>query len=209
MIFIGILQSLQDFLYEIFVWIMLVPKTLLHAILKPVQTIKYVNAEHEKKLDEQFDEYLHPAFFYIAAVIMRVAIRSPYDFARDLTESGVIKYAAQDFIIFMFYLVWLEWLNKRPLKRSTLKRPFYIQCYILGAIQFAETILLDINRSGAWINYIEYAILVLIVLYEALIFREEMKINLLKAIALAVIPLVMFFVFLFVLSFTGFGAYVY
>lgn len=209
MIFIGIIQSLQDFIFEILVWIVFLPKTLLQVVFKPGQVVKYVNEETEKTTDKQYDEYLHPAFFFLAAVIFRIAFRSPRDFAGDLTEEAILKYVVQDLIIFMFYLVWMEWLNKRPLKRSTLKRLFHIQCYILGSVQFLETLLLSLDRPGAWTNYIEVATMALIVTYESVVFREELKTSVIRSIGFAVIPLILFFVFLVVLLVTGLGKYVY
>jgi hypothetical protein len=209
MIFIGIIQSLQDFIFEILVWIVFLPKTLLQVLFKPRQAVKYVNAESEKTTEQQFDEYLHPAFFFLAAVIFRIVFRSPHDLPAALTEEAILKYVTQDLLIFMFYLAWLEWLNNRPLKRSTLKRLFHIQCYILGSVQFLETLCLSLDRSGAWTDYVEIAVIALIVIYESAVFREELKTSALKSVGLAVVPLILFFMFLAALLVTGLGRYVY
>lgn len=209
MIFIGIIQSLQDFIFEILAWIVFLPKTLLQAIFKPRQAVQYVNEETGKAPEQQYDEYLHPAFFFLAAIICRIIFRSPSDLAATLSEESILRYATQDLLIFMFYLVWLEWLNNRPLKRSTLKRLFHIQCYILGSIQFLETLLLGLDRAGAWTNYIETAVIILIVIYESVVFREELKMSVIKSVGLAVVPLILFFIFLAALLVTGLGRYVY
>jgi hypothetical protein len=171
--------------------------------------VKYVNEEMEKAPDKQYDEYLHPAFFFLVTVILRIVLHSSRDFVGAMTEEGILRNVIQDLIIFMFYLVWMEWLNKRPLKRSTLKRLFHIQCYILGSVQFLETVLLRLDHSGAWTVSIEAATIALIVTYESFVFREELKAGLFKSIWLAFVPLILFFMFLAILVVTNAGMYIY
>jgi len=209
MIFIGIIQSLQDFIFEILTWIVFLPKTLLRIIFKPTQMVKYVNEEMEKPPDKQYDEYLHPAFFFLGTAILRIALPSSRDLTEALTEEGILKTIIQDLIILIFYLVWMEWLNKRPLKRSTLKRPFHIQCYILGSVQFLEILLLRLDRSGSRTGFIEIAVITMIVSYESFAFREELKTGALKSVLFAFVPLILFFVFLAVLFATNTGKYIY
>ena len=54
--FARLLQSVEDAVYEIMVWITLLPKTLFRAATRPAWAMQYVSDEWEKKPDERFDE---------------------------------------------------------------------------------------------------------------------------------------------------------
>jgi hypothetical protein len=104
----------------------------------------------------------------------------------------------------------MEWFNQQPMKRSTLRRVFYLQCYALTPVQltlqlfiiFFQLMTIVIERSGAPdfmmnLHYVHIiitylCIAVLTFFYETLLFHTELRVSWPKALWIAVVS---FFVF--------------
>src|SRR5687768_12810181 len=127
--FVKIVQSLQDLVFEIVVWVLLLPKTFFRATFRPDLMVKYVNSEWEKDPEKQFDDYVPPVLFYLMLAVIPAALYAwAGQFATEeggpfaqLTESNLITSIITTLISLLIYLIWIEWLNKRPLRRSGLK----------------------------------------------------------------------------------------
>ena len=70
---VKLIQSLQELVFEIFVWILLLPKTLFRALTRPDLMVKYVNSELQKDPEKQFDDYLSPVLFFLLLAVIPAA----------------------------------------------------------------------------------------------------------------------------------------
>lgn len=137
-----IIQSLQDFMYELVVWILLLPKTILRAVFRPGLMVSYVNQEWEKAESDRFDEYLSPALFLLVVAVvpntlfnwMGRALVST-DLAAQLTENNLVASTMAVLTCLLVFLFWLQILSRKPVRRSMLKRLFFIQCYLVAPAQ--------------------------------------------------------------------------
>jgi hypothetical protein len=210
--FLKLIQSLEDLLFEIVVWALLIPKTLFRAIFRPAWMVKYVNKEFEKPADEQFDEYMPPGLFFLAMAVIPSALFTwvqTMDFnliesLSQLNETNLLTSALTTLISILIYLVWIKWLNKHPVKRSGLKRLFMIQCYLVTPPQFIYILL--VLFFGGMINpFVSLAGTVLLVFYESFAFQDELKVSWWKGLWYAAIPYVVFvFISILVLWYLNF-----
>ncbi len=198
---VKLIQSLQELVFEIVVWILLLPKTLFRALVRPDQMVKYVNSELGKEPEKQFDDYVPPVLFFLLLAVIPAAFYTwtgqgtseDGGLLSQLTENNVLASAITTSISLLIYLVWIEGLNKRPLRRSGLRRLFFIQCYLVTPAQLIYTLLLT---SFGSMNPIVVGLLgtVILISYEAFAFSDELKVNLIRGLGYAALPQVALFV---------------
>lgn len=187
-------QSAEDAVYEVMVWILLLPKTLFRTMVKPRQMMEYVAAEWEKKPEERFDEYLSPVLLWL---IVLVAPLTLFAVVGDPENSKVAERLPEitlySMIVPFTYIAWVEMANKEPVKRSTLKRAFYKHCYML-----TPGLLIAVVLSLVALFFAPLALLALVAIpfYEAFVFEAELGISYKKAFAHALGPQVILVVVL-------------
>lgn len=200
--FLKLIQSLQDLIFEMVVWALLIPKTIFRAIFRPAWMVTYVNQEFEKPADEQFDEYMPPGLFFLAMAVIPSALftwAQNMDFnliesLSRLNETNLLTSAFTTLISILIYLVWIKWLNKHPVKRSGLKRLFMIQCYLVTPPQLIYVLLLFFNWGKFGGLAIPLVGTALLIFYESFAFQDELKVSWWKGLWYAAIPYLVFFV---------------
>jgi hypothetical protein len=224
--FVSLLQSLEGATYEIAAWLMLIPKTLFRVIFMPHWAIDYVNQEWEKKPEDRFDEYLSPVLIWLFLIVLPSALfldQITYFvgiFRPDYTmkwQDSLVLNVAYALITPLVFVTVVEWFNKKPMKRSSLKRVFYLQCYALTPVQFVLQLfivffqLMTISMEGLGaphylmnLHYLHIAITytciaILTLFYETLLFHVEVKVSWLKAFGYALVSFVVFLLTQFVI----------
>jgi hypothetical protein len=206
-----ILQALEEVIFEVMTWIMLLPKTLIQIIFKPREIIQYVSDECEsKKLEDQFDEFLSPILFWIIVAVLPLtyALLSESDiqdggFLAIFLENKILLGAGIASLPLLTYLTWIELVNDRPIRKSALKRMFFIQCYITSPAVLIITLIVRLTTT-IWI-FQEYllAALVFVLFYETIVMKTELKVEWGKAVWRAVQPLLIIAVIIIVIAFVG------
>ena len=111
--FIKLIQSLQELVFEMVVWVLLLPKTFFRALLRPDLMVKYVNSELQKEPEKQFDDYISPVLFYLMLAVIPAALYTwmgqntalegePF---LGLTENNVLTSVLTTLISLLIYLV--------------------------------------------------------------------------------------------------------
>src|SRR5437016_3572875 len=67
-----ILQSLEELLYELALWVILLPKTFFKVLFQPQWTYTYLISEWEKEPGDRYEHYMSPIFFWVIIAV------SPY-----------------------------------------------------------------------------------------------------------------------------------
>ena len=189
-------QSIEDAVYEVMVWILLLPKTLFRSMFRPRWTIAYVNEEWEKKPEDRFDEFLSPVLLWlivavfpltVSTILQNGSIKSVQDVVGALHD-GLLSQALYALIIPFTYITWMEWMSDHPVKKSTLKRSFYIHCYALAPAQFIYAVFAILTIWYDSFILFQFLSTILLVVYEGFVFQAEMKITYRKALLFAIIP---------------------
>ena len=190
-----IIQSLQDFMYELVVWVLLLPKTILRAVFRPGKMVAYVNEEWSKDPEDRFDDYLSPALFLLVVAVVPNALFNwmgqvvvPSDIAAQLTENNLVASTLAVLTCLLVYLFWLQVLSKKPIRRSALKRLFFIQCYVVAPAQFIYVLLAlaGLNTIGA--GFVWMLNIAITTFYEAFAFSDELKTGWFKGWFYALLP---------------------
>lgn len=192
-----ILQTLEDAFFDVMAWIMLLPKTLLQVIFKPREIIQYVKDEWEKKPEDRFDEFLSPIVFWIFVAVLPLTytLLSEKEIQQDgifavFLESKIFLGAGIASLLLFIYLMWIELTNNRPLKKSSLKRMFYVQCYVTSPAILIITLVFRLTTTLQAVQQYLAASLVFLVFYETLVMKAELNVNWWKAIWNAILPLI-------------------
>jgi hypothetical protein len=189
-------QSIEDAVYEVMVWVLLLPKTFFRSMFRPRWTIEYVNEEWEKRPEDRFDEFLSPVLLWLivavfpltlSTILQNGSIKSVQDLVGALHD-GLLSQALYAMIIPFTYIAWMEWMGSRPVKKSTLKRSFYIHCYALAPAQFVYAVFAILTIWNDFFILFQFLSSILLVTYEIFVFQAELKITFGKALLYAMIP---------------------
>jgi len=189
-------QSIEDAVYEVMVWIMLLPKTFFRSMFRPRWAIAYVNEEWEKKPEDRFDEFLSPVLLWLIVAVLPLTVSTIVQngnikTVQDLTgalHDGLLSQALYAMIIPFTYIAWMEWTSRRPVRKSTLKRSFYIHCYALAPAQFVYGVFAILTIWYGFFILFQFLSTILLMMYEILVFQTELKITFGKALLYAIIP---------------------
>src|SRR5262245_59524121 len=64
-----LLKSLEGAVFEIALWVLLLPKTFLRVLRRPVWVLDYTTAELAKPEADRFDDYLSPVSFWLLVAV--------------------------------------------------------------------------------------------------------------------------------------------
>lgn len=193
-----ILQSLEEAIFEIMSWIMLLPKTLFEVIFKPRKAIAYVKSEWNKEKSEaRFDEFLSPIFFWILVAVLPLT----YTFLteKELQEGGIFAVFSENKLLLgaaiaalplLVYVTWIELINNRPIRKSALQQMFYVQCYITSPIVLLVTFVFRLTTTLGMFQWYLLLSIAILIFYETFVMQTELKGSWLKSIWNAILPLV-------------------
>lgn len=159
--FIKLIRSVEEFVYEICLWFLQVPKTFLKVIFKPKWVIPYVKEQLVKEEKKQFEEYLSPILFWVLIVVIPtfIVLKALSDgigpeneiFKEILGESLQTKILVVATLLVVSPLTFAVGIHKRQKKtisRDSLKENFYIQVYVFAPLQFFTVSLLFEVKQG-------------------------------------------------------------
>jgi hypothetical protein len=210
--FVNTLHMFEDALYEVVIWVVLLPKTLVQVLVRPGWIQPYVNSEWGKEPAERFQGYISPMLFWFLLGILPYAVWT-YKFGvqPDQTvtfvepvESNFLLTAFGLIIFPTYYAILLQRLRREPIEKNAVKRLFYIQCYVhtpiaLFSLPLAFLFLDFVSEYIANVPFVAmstnpalvlvYAGLIglWVVLVESVMIHAELKINWPRAVWLSLV----------------------
>ncbi|WP_176695978.1 permease [Phenylobacterium immobile] len=139
-----LLRSLEEILFEVISWLVFYPLTLWRILTRPLATMRYSDAELTAHSDDdtEYDAALSPPLLLLITVLLVNAVGQALHH-QSLTASshlmGLVEASPQNLMLFrglvfsLIPLVAAVTLLRRQrvkLSRSTLKPPFFAQCYL-------------------------------------------------------------------------------
>jgi hypothetical protein len=163
--FMRILQSLEEFLYEVMSWLVFYPRALWRTVRHPVAVAIYTVRQLRQDKDRQFTEMIGPPLMLILTIVVAhvIELSTPSGMARTdsalgkqlfATEQGIIVTRSIIYCLFaLFGAMGMLRRQRTPINRDTLRQPFYIHCYLLApfALGLAIATAIVTNAHGAWI----------------------------------------------------------
>lgn len=153
-----LVRSLEEFLYEAMTWLLFFPRTLWRAITRPMTLIAEADAELAEGLEQQFTNIISPPLFLMMCVLiahifevsMHLGVHklsSPL--AKDIFSSDTRLLIFRSVTFGLYPLLMARGTLKRlglAVDRTTLRRPFFLQCYLAGPLALTTSLFFDMMR---------------------------------------------------------------
>lgn len=68
-----VIEGIEKFAYEVMIWVLLIPKTLVQIIVNPSWIPEYITRELDDKTDDRFDSYISPIILILACTLVPIA----------------------------------------------------------------------------------------------------------------------------------------
>ena len=154
--FLTILRSVEELLYEVMSWLLFYPRTLFMTLTQPLKTMRYSDSEQRDKPEKQYLETLSPPMFLVLSILLAHGLEMALGFGVEQHRDGLgrlVTSSDENLLIFralmfslhplIFAWAWLK-LSGRKVDRDTLRPPFFAQCYLSGA----TSILVSLGSMG-------------------------------------------------------------
>jgi hypothetical protein len=144
--FMKLLQSLDDFLYEVVGWIVFYPITLVRSILHPVEMLRYSDRELLEPSEKQYTDSFNPPIFllitlllaYMLGKVIQPQMKLPSLLAKD---TDVLLFRGVVFSIFpVLMAVDLLRHQRKRIDRVALRPLFYGQCFIAAPFALVTSV---------------------------------------------------------------------
>jgi hypothetical protein len=139
-----IIRSIENLLYEIMTWLVFYPRTLWQTIRHPLRMSEYSELEQSDAPEEQYTDMLSPPLFLLLSILITHGLELGFGAAESPPKGAIgrILYGSEETLLLtravvfsiypLTYAVALVARSNRPLDRTTLRAPFYSQCYVAG-----------------------------------------------------------------------------
>lgn len=158
--FLKILKSFDELLFELMAWLAFYPITMGRILLRPLRMMAYSDAQNGLSEETRYDDAISPPLLLMITLVLAsgiaLAVHAP---SPSLTTPlGQLLHRSQEnqllFRCLTFALVplvaaiLLVRRRKQPLSRTTIKAPFYAQCYLAAPSALAVSIAVDAAQVG-------------------------------------------------------------
>jgi hypothetical protein len=150
--FLRIIRSLEELLYEVMTWLVFYPRTMWRIVATPGRMMRYSDAEQADAPDKQYTDTLSPPLFLMLTILighgiaLGMGIEKPEAttaMAKTLFESEQNRLIVASLLFSLFALMGATTAVARrglTLDRSTLRGPFYSQCYLTAPFALAMAV---------------------------------------------------------------------
>lgn len=128
---IQLIRLIEELVFEVMSWFIMIPKTFAKLISSPEWGPDYVMAELSRPLDQRFDDYVSPIILWLVlavlpyfAAIKPLAAFLPGDFNQQLLLVALFLAAGP-----LGFATAVVASRNETLSKSNLKAPFHVQCY--------------------------------------------------------------------------------
>jgi hypothetical protein len=151
--FLNIIRSVEQFVYEIALWIVLIPKTIYKILVHPGTIKEYVESELAKEEKKQFEDQMSPILFWLMLVVIPSYTSIRYLF-KDIPTNEITELITKKPENYLFYItstllssiltlaLLVQIVAKRKFNKESFKSSFYIQCYLQAPFVFGIIFLL-------------------------------------------------------------------
>jgi hypothetical protein len=198
--FMRMLKSFEEFLYEVASWMVFYPITLWRTIRHPGAMMRYADVELSDDASEQYTDTLSPPLFLVITLLLAHGlelgfsrIEAPWIRPSLLeSDSNLILFRAIAYSVFPLLMA-VKMLRKRgtPIDRSSLRPPFYSQCYVAAPFALGINVASLLLRIGQDMTQLAgLASLAVVMVWYATIqtrwFRADLKISTPRALTMVI-----------------------
>jgi hypothetical protein len=150
-----LLQSLEDLLYEVIVWLVFYPLTLWLSLRYPQRMMDYANTELGDVQSEQYTDTLSPPLFLMLSLAISHGIGLAFNVDVPNAHTPQLLIDSEHLLIFRVFVFSLFPLAMSlrlllglgiKLDRETLRAPFYSQCYVTAPFTMSFGLAFTLGR---------------------------------------------------------------
>ncbi|MGC4410322.1 permease [Rhizobium rosettiformans] len=150
--FMRLLKSLEELLYEILSWLVFYPLTFWRAVTQPLSMMRYADDELEDRPEDQYDDTISPPLFLLITLLLSQALSTAFPSVATSADALALTHSFSNLLIVrgvvfgMFPMVMAVTLilhKGQILTRSTLRPPFFSQCYVAAPFVFLVGLSVD------------------------------------------------------------------
>lgn len=215
-------QFAEELLYQIALWAILFPKTLLKILVTPWWIPRYIAEEIRKEARDRFDEYMSPIMFLLVGGPIPTYLISRLPKPEDSEFEGPSQVGQSFFALFgwagdyklqAYAVLWVvlgplsftlahHWSIRQRISRASMKPFFYSQCYCLapiGVLLNGNVIFGRFLWDSLWYDPLMILMTMLMLgwlLYtETCVFKADLKVSTTKAFGLTWVGILVFYLF--------------
>lgn len=197
--FSAVVKQIEQFIFELLMWVIFYPYTLLRVVFRPTRMLNYVSRELAADPDTAFGSAIRPPLFlFLCIAIGSLIAPIAAEQARALEESGagrlltaswtnLLAFRTLGFSVFALTgALIFDLITPGEVTRNSLTLPFYQQCYICGpfTLGFSPALVrLDTGREELLLVLLALELWLLFV--QTLFFRRLVETGWLKSFFLA------------------------
>lgn len=155
--FVKIFQSIEEVIYELALWLVLIPKTLYKILKSPLWIYDYIEGELNKDISKRFSHYLSPVLFFVIIAVIPALYLKPriifttvwvaiQNMSGEEFEDKLFARAVTMFLSPVFMSILLHICYKKEISRDSFKLVFYCNCYIFSVRLLAWLISDHLNK---------------------------------------------------------------
>lgn len=150
--FMRLLKSLEELLYELVSWLVFYPMTFWRAVTRPLSMMRYADDELEDRPEDQYDDTISPPLFLLITLLLSQALSTVFPSVASSAEVDALTRSQSNLLILrgvvfgIFPMVMAVTLIRNKgliLTRSTLRPPFFSQCYVAAPFVFLVGLAVD------------------------------------------------------------------
>ena len=202
--FMRLLKSLEELLYELISWLVFYPLTFWRAFTRPLSMMRYADDELDDRPEDQYDDTISPPLFLLITLLLSQALSTAFPSVAPSTEVNALTHSQSNLLIFrgvvfgiypMVIAVTLIRNKGLILTRSTLRPPFFSQCYVAAPFVFLTGLAIDclLIPAGRGLPYAGAIFLGAVIWYgqaEIRWFRRDLGIGYVRAAGLFLLAFV-------------------
>jgi hypothetical protein len=163
--FISAIRMLEQFAYELMLWMYFYPLTILRVLTNPGWALSFIEAETKKSEEEAFQTAMRPVLLLVISLCIGLLLVPllPEEAAimaktsrlgKIITESTLALIIYRTIAFTMFPIVGAilyDLTTPGAVSRDSLRKPFYQQCYILAPFALIiSPCLVLLGRGNSW-----------------------------------------------------------
>ncbi|KQR75784.1 permease [Rhizobium sp. Leaf341] len=151
--FMRLLKSLEELLYELVSWLVFYPATMWRSVTRPLSMMRYADLELADRPEDQYDDTLSPPLFLLITLLLSQALAAALPSIVDPARLAEVASAGSNLmiargVIFGIYplcmaVTLLRWKSVK-LSRTSLRPPFFSQCFVAAPFVFAVGLGVDL-----------------------------------------------------------------
>lgn len=205
------ISSIGELLFEYAISIILIPRTLIKVLIKPVWALDYLTSSNSENVKLRYEKYSNPVLFWIVIGILPYffiingyfqgvagdKLREAYNGIGTVNVIGGLALFLVSFPLSCAFILHL--FKYKGIMKTAFKRSFYIQLYLTAPVLLFYIPVFFIDElPDTWavvLGFLSFGIIIWFLFCETFIIKKELGYHWLICLCILVLMYLMFYIF--------------